>query len=204
MGYCGESHDRIAMTAPPRLITPERREDDALEASIRPQSLADFVGQEQARANLKVFIDSARARGEALDHVLFVGTARPRQDDACPDRVARDGGRLPLDLGPRHRQGWRPCGHPHQSRGTRRSVHRRDPQAQSGGRGNPLPRDGGFPARSRDRRGAGGALGEDRSCRNSRSSARRPGPASSRRRCATVSAFPSASTSTPSRSSNSS
>ena len=63
----------FAMTAPPRLITPERREDDRLEASIRPQSLADFVGQEQARSNLKVFIDSARARGEALDHVLFVG-----------------------------------------------------------------------------------------------------------------------------------
>ncbi|MBV9138503.1 MAG: Holliday junction branch migration DNA helicase RuvB [Hyphomicrobiales bacterium] len=61
------------MSPPTRLITPERREDDRLEASIRPQSLADFVGQEQARANLKVFIDSARTRAEALDHVLFVG-----------------------------------------------------------------------------------------------------------------------------------
>ena len=61
------------MAPPRRLITPERREDDALEASIRPQKLADFVGQEQARANLKVFIDSARVRGEPLDHVLFVG-----------------------------------------------------------------------------------------------------------------------------------
>jgi Holliday junction DNA helicase RuvB len=61
------------MTLPPRLITPEHRQDDALEASIRPQKLADFVGQEQARANLKVFVDSAKARGEALDHVLFVG-----------------------------------------------------------------------------------------------------------------------------------
>ena len=56
-----------------RLTTPERRDDDATEASIRPQKLADFVGQEQARANLKVFIDSAKARAEALDHVLFVG-----------------------------------------------------------------------------------------------------------------------------------
>jgi Holliday junction DNA helicase RuvB len=61
------------MAPPRRLITPERREDDALEASIRPQKLADFVGQEQARANLKVFIDSAKLRGEPLDHVLFVG-----------------------------------------------------------------------------------------------------------------------------------
>ena len=40
---------------------------------MRPQTLADFVGQAQARANLSVFIEAARARGEALDHVLFVG-----------------------------------------------------------------------------------------------------------------------------------
>jgi len=68
-----KANERFAMTLPRRLITPERREDDTTEASIRPQALADFVGQEQARANLKVFIDSARTRGEALDHVLFVG-----------------------------------------------------------------------------------------------------------------------------------
>ncbi len=55
-----------------RLITPERREDDA-ETSLRPQMLGEFVGQEQARANLDVFIKAAKSRGEALDHVLFVG-----------------------------------------------------------------------------------------------------------------------------------
>ncbi|MGZ5855123.1 MAG: AAA family ATPase, partial [Xanthobacteraceae bacterium] len=60
-------------TTPRRLITPERREEDIAEASLRPQKLADFVGQEQARKNLAVFIDAARARNEALDHVLFVG-----------------------------------------------------------------------------------------------------------------------------------
>jgi Holliday junction DNA helicase RuvB len=61
------------MSAPPRrLVNPETRDDDA-DASLRPQRLADFIGQEQARANLKVFIDAARARKEALDHVLFVG-----------------------------------------------------------------------------------------------------------------------------------
>ena len=56
-----------------RLVTPERGEDDALEASLRPKRLADFVGQQQARENLSVFIEAARARGEALDHVLFSG-----------------------------------------------------------------------------------------------------------------------------------
>src|SRR5690349_11714221 len=61
------------MTQPRRLTSPERRDEDAAEASLRPQRLAEFVGQEQARANLAVFIAAARARSEALDHVLFVG-----------------------------------------------------------------------------------------------------------------------------------
>ena len=59
-------------TQPRRLVTPERRDDDA-EASLRPQRLSEFIGQQQARANLSVFIEAAKARKEALDHVLFVG-----------------------------------------------------------------------------------------------------------------------------------
>jgi Holliday junction DNA helicase RuvB len=56
-----------------RLVTGAKREADAFEATIRPQSLDEFIGQEQARANLKVFIQAARSRGDALDHVLFAG-----------------------------------------------------------------------------------------------------------------------------------
>lgn len=59
-------------TAPKRLVTADKRDDD-VDASLRPQKLAEFVGQEKARANLSVFIEAAKARGEALDHVLFVG-----------------------------------------------------------------------------------------------------------------------------------
>jgi holliday junction DNA helicase RuvB len=59
-------------TSPKRLVAGDKRDDD-VDASLRPQKLAEFVGQEKARANLKIFIDAARARGEALDHVLFVG-----------------------------------------------------------------------------------------------------------------------------------
>jgi Holliday junction DNA helicase RuvB len=55
-----------------RLVTPEIRGDE-IDTTMRPQALDDFVGQAQARANLKVFIGAAKARGEALDHVLFVG-----------------------------------------------------------------------------------------------------------------------------------
>ncbi|MFC7396244.1 Holliday junction branch migration DNA helicase RuvB [Chelatococcus sp. GCM10030263] len=60
------------MTTPSRLVTAEKREDDT-ETSLRPLALDEFIGQAQARANLSVFIQAAKARGEALDHVLFVG-----------------------------------------------------------------------------------------------------------------------------------
>src|ERR1700721_3059603 len=56
-----------------RIVTPEWLEDDTLEASLRPKVLADFVDQQQARENLSIFIQAAKARGEALDHVLFSG-----------------------------------------------------------------------------------------------------------------------------------
>ena len=56
-----------------RLLDREKQEEDAGELSLRPLRLAEFIGQAQARANLKVFIDAARGRGDALDHVLFAG-----------------------------------------------------------------------------------------------------------------------------------
>ncbi len=56
----------------PGLMTSEKRDDD-LDTSLRPLVLDDFTGQAAARANLKVFIEAAKARKEALDHVLFVG-----------------------------------------------------------------------------------------------------------------------------------
>jgi holliday junction DNA helicase RuvB len=60
------------MTGPNALLTPERRGDD-VDTALRPQSLDEFTGQAEARANLKIFIEAAKNRGEALDHVLFVG-----------------------------------------------------------------------------------------------------------------------------------
>src|SRR6186713_948711 len=61
------------MNTPSRIVTPERRSDDVGDTALRPQLLSEFVGQAQARANLSIFIEAARRRGEALDHVLFVG-----------------------------------------------------------------------------------------------------------------------------------
>ncbi|MDB5662982.1 MAG: ruvB [Sphingomonas bacterium] len=55
-----------------RLIAPARHVED-IDAALRPKSLDEFVGQKSARDNLRVFIDAARGRGDALDHVLFFG-----------------------------------------------------------------------------------------------------------------------------------
>jgi holliday junction DNA helicase RuvB len=56
-----------------RILDPAVAEDDAVDATLRPQSLAEFVGQKSLCENLKVFIAAARSRGEALDHVLLSG-----------------------------------------------------------------------------------------------------------------------------------
>ena len=60
------------MTDAERITTPDRRPED-LDAALRPKTLDEFVGQKAARENLRVFIDAAKGRGDALDHVLFFG-----------------------------------------------------------------------------------------------------------------------------------
>ncbi len=56
-----------------RITSPERSEEDLAEATLRPQTLEDFTGQAGLRENLAIFIQAARTRGEALDHVLLHG-----------------------------------------------------------------------------------------------------------------------------------
>ncbi len=56
-----------------RMLAGTKRPEDEVEPSLRPQSLSEFIGQSKACANLKVFIEAAQTRGEALDHVLFAG-----------------------------------------------------------------------------------------------------------------------------------
>ncbi|MBD8471631.1 MULTISPECIES: Holliday junction branch migration DNA helicase RuvB [unclassified Sphingomonas] len=60
------------MTDAERLLTPARRPED-VDAALRPKNLDEFVGQKAARENLRIFIQAAKARGDALDHVLFFG-----------------------------------------------------------------------------------------------------------------------------------
>ncbi len=60
------------MSEPDPTLRPERQAEDA-DRALRPQSLDEFIGQKDARANLNVFIESAKRRGEAMDHALFHG-----------------------------------------------------------------------------------------------------------------------------------
>src|SRR4051794_22666905 len=59
-------------TDPARITTPERTAEDA-DAALRPKTLDEFIGQQAARENLRVFVSAAKSRGEALDHVLLHG-----------------------------------------------------------------------------------------------------------------------------------
>lgn len=56
-----------------RLVAADAALGEAYDRALRPQTLSEFVGQSQAKGNLKVFIDAARGRAEALDHVLLFG-----------------------------------------------------------------------------------------------------------------------------------
>ncbi len=64
----------MAGRQPDRLVSPERRDEDAeLERTVRPKSLREYIGQRQVKESLSLFIEAARRRGEALDHVLLYG-----------------------------------------------------------------------------------------------------------------------------------
>jgi len=56
-----------------RLVSAANRDEDSPDAHLRPQRLADFIGQAKERERLKVYIEAAKARGEAMDHILLYG-----------------------------------------------------------------------------------------------------------------------------------
>jgi len=63
------------------------RDDEVVDRAVRPKSLADYVGQPNVKKQMEIFIQAARQRGEALDHVLIFGpraSARPRWRTSSP------------------------------------------------------------------------------------------------------------------------
>jgi Holliday junction DNA helicase RuvB len=58
---------------PDRVVAPEATADDQRDGSVRPLALEEFIGQAAVKDNLRIFVEAARGRGEAMDHVLFYG-----------------------------------------------------------------------------------------------------------------------------------
>ena len=193
--------DSAPMTDPSGFLAADLVDETevAIERSLRPRSLDEYLGQREVKAGLSVLLTAARQRGEAADHVLLHGPPGLGKTTLATIIARELGVNIRYTSGPGHRAGRGPGRHPHLARRARRPLHRRDPPAQPGGRGDPVPGDGGLRPRRHDREGALGPVAAARPCGPSRSSGRRRAPAASAGRCATASGPSTASTSTPTR-----
>ena len=86
-----------------RLITsaPVSNREEELERALRPKHLEEYVGQEKIREQLQIFIEAARRRREALDHVLLFGPPGLGQNHAGTYHCQGDGGKPQADIRPR-------------------------------------------------------------------------------------------------------
>ena len=67
-----------------RIICPGLEEEDVnTEFSLRPKVLSEYIGQDKVKNNMQIFIDAAKKRGEALDHVLLYGPPGLRENYSC-------------------------------------------------------------------------------------------------------------------------
>lgn len=82
------------------ITTEETEEDKKIDGSLRPQYLSDYIGQEKIKTNLKIYIDAAKSRGEALDHVLFYGPPGLGKTTLCGIIANEMGVNLKVTSGP--------------------------------------------------------------------------------------------------------
>ena len=82
------------------ITTEETEEDKKIEGTLRPRYLKDYIGQEKIKSTLRVFIDAAKSRGEALDHVLFYGPPGLGKTTLCGIIANEMGVNLKVTSGP--------------------------------------------------------------------------------------------------------
>ena len=122
------------------------------DAALRPRSFAEFVGQRKVADNLAVYVQAARQRGDALDHVLLSGPPGLGKTTLAYLLGHEMGTEVRVTSGPALERKGDLAGILTSLGRGRHPVHRRDPPPAAGRRGEPLPGDGGLPHRARDRR----------------------------------------------------
>ena len=80
------------------ITTEETEEDKKIEGTLRPRYLEEYIGQEKIKETLRIFIDAAKSRGEALDHVLFYGPPGLGKTTLCG--IIANGVNLKVTSGP--------------------------------------------------------------------------------------------------------
>ena len=106
------------------LARPLKLPEDALDTHLRPQKLDEFVGQTKQKQNLRVFIEAAKSRNEALDHVLFAGPPGLGKTTLAQIMAREMGVNFRSTSGPVIAKAWGSCGAADQSRRPGCVVHR--------------------------------------------------------------------------------
>ena len=138
-------------------------EESGFEERLRPRSLDEMIGQDRLRENLRVFVRAARERAETLDHMLFHGPPGLGKTSLAHVVAHEMSAPLRTTSGPAIERPGDLAALLSNLEAGRRALHRRDPPPAGRGRGDPLSRDGGLPARHPDRAGAGRPLDAARS-----------------------------------------
>ncbi len=101
-----------------RIVSPNMSEqdmdDEIQENSLRPRRLDDYIGQEKVKSNLRILLEAANKRGEALDHVLLYGPPGLGKTTLAHIIANEMGVKITMHLRPGHRARRRPGLHPHQ------------------------------------------------------------------------------------------
>jgi|GEM_PF-1858896 len=95
---------------PSRLVSPDAAPADAAEeVSLRPKTLDDYIGQEKAKNNLRIYLRAAQQRGEPMDHILLYGPPGLGKTTLAGIVAQELGEQFPHYLRPGHRKARRSC-----------------------------------------------------------------------------------------------